>query len=66
MSFRNPHLQKSESANILPDPESRIVLRDRSKPKAPHGENCYICGREYRGGRMDMHVRACKRRHDAS
>lgn len=52
--------------------ESRVVLRGRSpshspsKPKPPAGTECYICGREYRGARMDMHIKACKRRYEAS
>lgn len=67
MSFNKGYLQKSESeVNIEGQKESRIVLRDRSQPPAPNGVVCYICGREYRGGRMDMHIKACKRRHEAS
>lgn len=43
-----------------------IATIDRSPPRGPPGVICYICGRDYRGTRLDMHIRACKRRWEAS
>lgn len=45
---------------------STVATIDRSPDRGGPGVPCYICGRNYKGGRMDMHVKACRRRYEAS